>query len=72
MFNFTQPFFIVRDPELMKLFCIKEFDSFTDHMTSLNADMDPLLGNILTMLQGKKWKDMRNTLSPAFTGKFLI
>lgn len=30
--------------------------------------MDPLLGNVLTMLKGQKWKDMRSTLSPAFTG----
>lgn len=68
MFNFTEPFYLCRDIEVMKLLCIKEFDSFTDHMTNITPESDPLLGNALVSLQGKKWKDMRGTLSPAFTG----
>lgn len=72
MFTFRTPFYLIRDPELMKLICIKEFDSFTDHMTNMTPEMDPLLGNALISLQGKKWKDMRGTLSPAFTGNLKI
>lgn len=34
----------------------------------LDADIEPLFGNSLFMLKGQKWRDMRSTLSPAFTG----
>lgn len=34
----------------------------------MNDDIDPLLGNALISLSGKKWHDMRATLSPSFTG----
>lgn len=50
------------------MFCIKEFDHFTDHLYTINESIDPILGNALISLSGKKWKDMRSTLSPAFTG----
>lgn len=68
MFDFRSPYFLIRDPEIAKLICIKEFDHFTDHIHTINDDIDPLLGNALLSLSGKKWKDMRATLSPAFTG----
>ena len=68
LFDFRTPCFYIRDPELAKLICIKEFDHFSDHLYSLNEDIDPLLGNALISLSGKKWRDMRATLSPAFTG----
>lgn len=68
MFTFRTPFYLIRCPSIMKLFCVNHFDSFTDHMSSMTPELDPLLGNALISLQGKKWKDMRGTLSPAFTG----
>lgn len=68
LFDIRSPFFFVRDPELAKLICIKEFDHFTDHLYTVNENIDPLLGNALISLSGKKWKHMRATLSPAFTG----
>lgn len=33
----------------------------------LNEDIEPLFGKSLFMLKGQKWRDMRSTLSPAFT-----
>lgn len=68
MFDFRTPFFFIRDPELAKLVCIKEFDHFTDHLYTINENIDPLFGNALISLSGKKWREMRSTLSPAFTG----
>ncbi|CRL05076.1 CLUMA_CG018180, isoform A [Clunio marinus] len=68
LFDFRTPFFLIRDPELAKLICIKEFDSFTDHLYTMSEDVDPLLGNALLSLSGDKWRKMRATLSPAFTG----
>lgn len=59
---------MIRDPELIKKLAIKEFDHFQDHNGVIDSNTDPLLGNALTALRGQKWKDMRSTLSPAFTG----
>ncbi|XP_035788120.1 probable cytochrome P450 9f2 [Anopheles albimanus] len=70
MFNVRQPVYVVRDPELIKQITVKDFDHFADHMvTGLeDSDSDMLLANSLVSLRGQKWRDMRATLSPAFTG----
>lgn len=47
---------------------MKDFDHFADHVTFVDDDMDPLFGKALFGLKGQKWRDMRATLSPAFTG----
>lgn len=59
---------MVRDPELIKQLAIKDFDHFEDHRSFLDDNTDVLFGNSLFMLKGAKWRDMRATLSPAFTG----
>ncbi|XP_059610759.1 probable cytochrome P450 9f2 [Phlebotomus argentipes] len=68
LFEFRKPIIVVLDPEIAKQLAIKEFDSFTDHQPFFSQDVDPLIGNTLFHLKGQKWKDMRSTLSPAFTG----
>lgn len=68
LYDFRSPFFFIRSPELAKLICIKAFDHFTDHLYTINENIDPLFGNALISLSGKKWREMRATLSPAFTG----
>lgn len=70
MFEFRRPAVLVRDPKLIKQLCVKDFDYFMDHRIILTEDIDKMMGNTLFVLQGQKWKDMRGTLSPAFTGKF--
>lgn len=57
------PAYIIRDPELIKQIGIKDFDHFSDH-PKLHTDKN----NALNALTGQKWRDMRSTLSPAFTG----
>lgn len=42
--------------------------NLTDHRTVVDADKEPLVGLNLVNLRGQKWKDMRATLSPVFTG----
>lgn len=59
---------MIRDPELVKELSIKEFDSFTDHRQLFPDDFDPLWNAGLVWMKGEKWRYMRNTLSPAFTG----
>lgn len=68
LYDFRTPFFFIRDPDLAKLICVKEFNNFTDHLYTINENIDPLLCSALISLSGKKWRYMRSTLSPMFTG----
>ncbi|XP_063706633.1 probable cytochrome P450 9f2 [Culicoides brevitarsis] len=62
------PTFVLQDPDLIKQICVKDFDNFTNHPNMLSTSHDELLSNALNILRDQKWKDMRSTLSPAFTG----
>lgn len=63
-----KPALFIRDLELIKQVTIKDFDYFPNHDKLVNAKTDPILSMNLFSLEGEKWKDMRSTLSPAFTG----
>uniref|UniRef100_A0A1A9W7C2 Cytochrome P450 n=1 Tax=Glossina brevipalpis TaxID=37001 RepID=A0A1A9W7C2_9MUSC len=68
IFDQRQPVFLVRDPELLKQITVKDFDHFVNHRTVFGDDKDNLFGASLFMMKDSRWKDMRTTLSPAFTG----
>lgn len=52
---------------MIKQIAIKDFDHFVDHFRLIPEDCDPLWAGNLFALQGQKWREMRATLSPAFT-----
>ncbi|XP_017468128.1 PREDICTED: probable cytochrome P450 6a21 [Rhagoletis zephyria] len=60
------PAAFVLTPDLAKLVLIKDFNKFTDRGFYHNPKHDPLSGQLF-MLDGHKWRSMRNKLSPAFT-----
>ncbi|XP_059610426.1 probable cytochrome P450 9f2 [Phlebotomus argentipes] len=66
VFVFRDPIMLIRDPELIKQLTIKDFDHFLDHR--FDFVNEPLFGRNLLGLKGQEWKNMRSTLSPAFTG----
>ncbi|XP_069694161.1 cytochrome P450 9e2-like [Periplaneta americana] len=66
-FTFSNPRFMLRDPELIKAVCIRDFDHFTDRNTLLNADMEPIAGRVLASLNGEEWRYLRSIVSPAFS-----
>ncbi|KAG4072707.1 hypothetical protein HA402_001819 [Bradysia odoriphaga] len=68
LFDFRVPQYVVRDPETIKQITVKGFDHFEDHKTFTDEKTDRLFGNALFFLKGEKWRQMRATLSPAFTG----
>lgn len=68
MFDFRKPVLMLRDPALIKQFCVKHADNFADHRPFLDETMDVLFGNSMFAMRGEKWREMRSTLSPAFTG----
>lgn len=65
-FSMRTPMIQVNDPELIKKISINSFDHFPNHQRWF-AGKDRLLNDMLTTLRGKRWKRMRNTLTPAFT-----
>jgi cytochrome P450 family 9 len=67
-YQFLQPSLFVRDLDLIKQITVKDFDHFTDHSAFTSEKTDPILGLNLFSLKGQRWREMRSTLSPAFTG----
>ncbi|XP_037910857.1 probable cytochrome P450 9f2 isoform X5 [Hermetia illucens] len=68
MFEMRNPSLMIASPEMIKQITIKDFDYFLNHRVVLDVEDEPLFGNSLFALKDQKWKDMRATLSPAFTG----
>ncbi|EDV56251.1 probable cytochrome P450 9h1 [Drosophila erecta] len=60
--------FFVRDPELIKLIGIKEFDHFVNHNSMHHNMQESILSKSLISLRDGRWKEMRSILTPAFTG----
>jgi cytochrome P450 family 9 len=52
---------------LIKQITVKDFDHFVDHRKFVTEDTDPMWGKSLFNLSGQRWREMRGTLSPAFT-----
>lgn len=63
-----KPVYFIRDPSLIKQLAIKDFDHFEDHSLLIDENVDSMLLKSLIFLRGQKWRDMRATLSLAFTG----
>ncbi|KAK5641808.1 hypothetical protein RI129_010355 [Pyrocoelia pectoralis] len=67
IFSFRNPQLFVKDLNLIKLICVKDFDYFTNRTVQITEDVEPLFAKNLVSLQDQKWRDMRATLSPTFT-----
>ncbi|XP_037038783.1 probable cytochrome P450 9f2 [Bradysia coprophila] len=68
LFGFRQPQFLLRDPDVIKQIAVKDFDHFEDRFKFIDPKLDKLWGNSLFLMESEKWRLMRATLSPAFTG----
>lgn len=60
--------YYIRSPEVVRQVCIKNFDHFVNRRRFFVDAEHSLFGNSLFQLEDQKWKDMRSSLSPAFTG----
>ncbi|XP_046425772.1 cytochrome P450 6A1-like isoform X2 [Neodiprion fabricii] len=60
------PRLFIADPDLLRDIMTKNFDSWTSRGMEINPDVDPLSQHVV-MLEGKKWKGVRATLTPTFT-----
>ncbi|XP_028901191.1 probable cytochrome P450 9h1 [Zeugodacus cucurbitae] len=58
----------IRDLDLIKKVGIKDFDTFPNHNSAAGDGGETFLSKSLIALKDQKWREMRNSLSPAFTG----
>ncbi|XP_017040711.1 probable cytochrome P450 6a21 [Drosophila ficusphila] len=63
---FRRPAVFVLETSLAKQILIKDFNKFTDRGFFNNPEDDPLSGQLF-LLDGHKWKSMRQKLTPTFT-----
>jgi cytochrome P450 family 9 len=52
VYEFMNPVILLRDPELIKMVTVKDFDHFLDHRTATSEDTEPLFEKGLFGLKG--------------------
>lgn len=53
------PAVMVGDPDLVKRIMIQDFDHFTDRRTINCSDQDEYMSEMLSMVNGDHWKNLR-------------
>ncbi|KAL5283838.1 hypothetical protein ACFFRR_006241 [Megaselia abdita] len=71
IYNLGTIAWMVRSPELIRQITIKDFEHFTNRKKFFSDANDSLIGVSLFQLDDQRWKDMRTSLTPAFTGSKL-
>ncbi|NEU34565.1 cytochrome P450, partial [bacterium LRH843] len=64
--QFQTPVLMIRDPELINYFLIKDFGHFHDRNMPTSEDFD-LMGSSLASLTGQRWRSLRYKMTPTFT-----
>nr|QZM07458.1 cytochrome P450 monooxygenase CYP9EK4 [Lasioderma serricorne] len=68
LYQFGTASLVIRDIDLIKQLTIKDFDHFVDHNSfAIAQNKDDILAKNLFSMKGEGWREMRATLSPAFT-----
>ncbi|XP_075148982.1 putative cytochrome P450 9f2 [Haematobia irritans] len=67
VFDNRDPVLMLKDPKLIKHVFVKDFDHFVNRRKFFD-DTENLFTSSILLMENEKWRDMRSTLSPAFTG----
>uniref|UniRef100_A0A0N7Z9E0 Putative cytochrome p450 6a2 n=1 Tax=Rhodnius neglectus TaxID=72488 RepID=A0A0N7Z9E0_9HEMI len=65
-YDFMKPTILIKDAEIIEQILIKDFVHFVDRGFPVDEEKNPLDSN-LSVMTGKRWKAVRNRLSPIFT-----
>lgn len=66
IYLFFRPALLIRDLSLVRKMLLNDFNYFHDRGLYYNEAHDPMSTSLFT-LPGKKWRDLRQTMTPAFT-----
>jgi len=61
-----KPIALVADPEIIKKILIKDFDHFMNH-SSIGGIEVPIFSKMVFVLNNNEWKDVRSSITPAFS-----
>uniref|UniRef100_T1INY8 Cytochrome P450 n=1 Tax=Strigamia maritima TaxID=126957 RepID=T1INY8_STRMM len=61
------PILYISDPDLLRQTLVKDFHIFPDRRSIGDMEKDKVIGNMLSVMTGEKWKMVRNTLTPTYT-----
>jgi cytochrome P450 len=67
IFVFDQPILVIRDLDLVKNILVKDAHNFIDRTISTDENLDPLLGKMMFVIKGQRWRHVRLNLTPVFT-----
>jgi cytochrome P450 family 6 len=67
IFMFDQPGLVICDLDLVKNILVKDAQYFIDRVLSVDENLDPLFGKVLSVLNGQRWRQIRMNLTPVFT-----
>lgn len=67
MMDFNTPTILLKDLDLIKDICIKNFDNNPNHKSFVDERMDPIISQNIFSLKNERWREVRSTLSPSFT-----
>jgi cytochrome P450 family 9 len=54
VYQFMNPIVLLRDPELIKMVTVKDFEHFLDRQAPISEDAEPLFGKALGNLKGEQ------------------
>ena len=54
VYQLMNPFLLLRDPELIKMVTVKDFEHFLDRQVPISEDAEPLFGKALLNLKGEQ------------------
>ncbi|XP_041470075.1 cytochrome P450 3A24-like [Lytechinus variegatus] len=65
-FSFSVPVIVVSDPEILRLVLVKSFNNFHNRVSF--PQIPDELQNMVSLAEGERWKEIRNILTPTFSG----
>ncbi|XP_030558681.1 cytochrome P450 9c1 [Drosophila novamexicana] len=72
VYNLREPLYYLADADLIRQVGIKHFDNFANHRQGIGDEHDTgdssVFSKSLLSLRDRRWKQMRSTLTPSFTG----